>query len=117
MAKPEKVNRQVGPVAPLPHDGPIMSFQDAASYLRLTKAAVTKLGDGRPDGSDGALGEGLRRWVVRLSPHRRYIRRQPFMEFLHAWANGAVTESEETTPEPVRKGRKSRRGKSKKRRR
>jgi hypothetical protein len=67
---------------PLPPDGPLLSFADVAAYLRLTPAAVRKLVDGRADGSDGELGELLRRWLVRLSPHRRYISRTPFFAWL-----------------------------------
>jgi hypothetical protein len=66
----------------LPPDAPLLSLRDVASYLRLSLAAVRKLLDGRADGSDGELGEALRQFCVRLSPHRRYIRRDLFMQWL-----------------------------------
>ncbi len=66
----------------LPTDALLLSLRDVAAYLRLSLAAVRKLLDGRPDSSDGELGEVLRQLCVRLSPHRRYIRRDPFMKWL-----------------------------------
>lgn len=69
--------------SPLPADGPLLSLADTAAYLRVSEGAVKKLLDGRPDSDDGALGEALRRCVVRLSSHRRYIARGPFL----AWLN------------------------------
>ena len=70
--------------SPLPSDGPLLSLDDVAAYLRTTPAAVRKLLDGRPDSDDGALGAALRRFVVRLSVHRRHIARQPFLAWLNA---------------------------------
>ena len=70
------------PPLPLPSDGPLLSFSDVAAYLRLTTGAIRRLVDGRPDGSDGELGDLLRTWLVRLSPHRRYIRRGPFLAWI-----------------------------------
>jgi hypothetical protein len=66
----------------LPADAPLLSLRDVAAYLRLSLAAVRKLLDGRADGSDGEMGDVLRRCCVRLSPHRRYIRRDLFMTWL-----------------------------------
>ena len=73
----------------LPADAPLLDLADVAAYLRLTVAAVRKLLDGRPDASDGRLGEMLRGWVVKLSPHRRYVRRAPFMKWLRELAGEA----------------------------
>ena len=70
-----------GPGA-LPHDGPLLSFADVAAYLRLTPIAVRTLVNGRADGGDGEIGDLLRSWLVVLSPHRRYIRRAPFLAWL-----------------------------------
>ncbi len=75
---------------PLPHDGPLMSFADVAAYLRTTPAAVRKLVDGRADGSDGELGDLLRSWLVRLSPHRRFIRRDAFLSWLREKSSDSV---------------------------
>lgn len=82
-------NTKRATLSPLPPDGPLMSFADVAAYLRTTPAAVRKLVDGRADGSDGELGELLRSWLVRLSPHRRFIRRDAFL----AWLRGKSSDS------------------------
>lgn len=75
--------RQAKPVGPIPLDAPLLSLGDVGAYLRISPGAVRRLVDGRPDGSDGELGDLLRSWLVRLSPHRRYIRREPFLAWLH----------------------------------
>lgn len=80
--KTETEKPQKACALPLPADAPLLSFADVAAYLRLTTAAVRRLVDGRPDGSDGELGELLREWLVRLSPRRRYIRREPFLAWI-----------------------------------
>jgi len=67
---------------PLPHDAPLLSFKDVAAYLRTTPQAVRRLIDGRTDGTEDEIGTILRQWVVRLSPHRRYIRRDQFLTWL-----------------------------------
>ena len=67
---------------PLPPDAPLLSLDDVGLYLRLSTAAVRKLIDGRAEGDD-QLGELLRSWLVKLSPHRRYIKRQPFLKWLN----------------------------------
>jgi hypothetical protein len=79
-------NAETGRSIPLPVDGPLMSIEEAGTYLRLSAASVRKLIDGRADQKDDTLGALLRGWVVRLSPHRRYIRRRAFM----AWLNGVA---------------------------
>lgn len=79
--KPAEDRRRSRP-APPPPDSPLLSFADAAAYLRITPAAVRTLVNGRADGSDGELGDLLRSWLVTLSPHRRYIRREPFLAWL-----------------------------------
>ncbi len=78
----------------LPSDAPLLDVADVAAYLRLTVAAVRKLLDGRPDASDGNLGERLRGWMVRLSPHRRYIKRGPFMAWLRELASETEADGE-----------------------
>ena len=70
----------------LPADAPLLSLADAAAYLRRTPGAVRKLLDGRADSDDGEVGQVLRRWVVRLSPHRTYIAREPFLAWLRTKA-------------------------------
>lgn len=70
----------------LPPDAPLLTFAEAGAYLRLSTASVRKLVDGRSDTKNDELGAVLRSWVVRLSPHRRYIRRQEFL----AWLRGVV---------------------------
>lgn len=75
--------REARAVSALPPDAPLLSFADVGAYLRLTPAAVRTLVNGRVDGSDGELGDLLRSWLVTLSPHRRYIRRDPFLGWLH----------------------------------
>ena len=81
--KPPKKRTAAGP---LPADGPLLSFEDAASYLRMTPAAFRTIIHGRTDGYDDDLGQLLRAWVVKLSTHRRFIRRKPFMKWLHVFA-------------------------------
>lgn len=81
--------RQTRQVSPVPPDAPLLSLADVGAYLRLTPGAVRRLVDGRPDGSDGDLGDLLRSWLVRLSPHRRYIRREPFLAWLRAKSEDA----------------------------
>jgi hypothetical protein len=71
-----------GRIAPLPVGAPLMGLPDAAGYLRLSMPALRKLIEGRPDGSDGDLGDRLRSWLVALSPRRRYIKARPFMSWL-----------------------------------
>jgi hypothetical protein len=69
---------------PLPQDAPLLAFSDVAAYLRKTTAAVRRMVDGRMgETTPDEIGTLLRQWVVRLSPHRRYIRRQPFLEWLN----------------------------------
>lgn len=75
-----------GETTPLPADAPLLSIEDAATYLRCSATAVRKLLDGRADSDDGELGAVLRRCVVRLSAHRRFISRKPFVEWLAAQA-------------------------------
>ena len=72
---------------PLPPDAPLMTLAEAGAYIRLSAASVRKMIDGRADSKDDVLGEKLRGWVVRLSPHRRYIRREPFFEWLYRMAS------------------------------
>lgn len=67
---------------PLPGDAPLLSLDDAAAYLRVTPAALRKTIEGRADGSDGELGDRLRKWLVVLTPRRRYIRRAPLLAWL-----------------------------------
>lgn len=67
---------------PQPPDSFLLTFEEAGAYLRLSAASVRKLVDGRADTKDDDLGERIRGWVVRLSPHRRYIRRDPFLRWL-----------------------------------
>lgn len=74
---------------PIPDDAPLLTFAEAGAYLRLSAAAVRKLVDGRADSKNDELGERLRTWVVRLSPHRRYIRREDFIGWLTGLAKGA----------------------------
>lgn len=76
---------------PLPADAPLITFAEAGAYLRLSAASVRKLVDGRRDAKDDRLGTILRSWVVRLSPHRRYIRRGEFMNWLHGTAGDGET--------------------------
>jgi hypothetical protein len=69
---------------PLPGDAPLLTFAEAGAYLRLTAESIRKLVDGRADAKDDELGSRLRAWVVRLSPHRRYILREPFFRWLQS---------------------------------
>ncbi len=76
---------------PLPQDAPLLSFDDAASYLRVTPAAVRRMVDGRMGSTTpDEIGARLRGWVVRLSPHRRYIRKKPFLDWLSSSGTTAV---------------------------
>jgi len=68
---------------PLPLDAPLLSFEDVAAYLRVTPVAVRRMIDGRMGSTTpDEIGAQLRKWVVRLSPHRRFIRRKPFLDWL-----------------------------------
>lgn len=79
-----------GAPPPLPSDAPLLAPGDVASYLRLSRAAVARLLDGRADSSDGELGEVLRRFTIRLSPRRRYVLREPFMAWLQEKTQGTM---------------------------
>jgi len=81
---------------PLPADGPLLSLEDVAAYLRKTPAAVRKIIEGRPDCDDGELGEALRHFVVKLSARRRYIAREPFL----AWIKSKIGPSEAVSADP-----------------
>ena len=83
--KPMKPKTGKGAI-PMPPDAPLMNLGEAGAYLRLSAASVRKLIDGRAEARDDSLGKLLRGWVVRLSPHRRYIRREPFFEWLRKLA-------------------------------
>ena len=74
---------------PIPEDAPLLTLAEAGAYLRLSAASVRKLVDGRADSKNDELGTRLRAWVVRLSPHRRYIRRDLFMGWLSGLTKGA----------------------------
>lgn len=82
LAEPGEAHNRSGGPGPLPLDAPLLALEDVARYLRITPAAVRRLVDGRADGSDGELGDRLRGWLVKLSPRRRYIRREPFLTWL-----------------------------------
>lgn len=74
-------SRAIQAAPPLPPDAPLLSIEDVAQYLRTTATAVRKMLDGRPDGED-RIGELLRSWTVKLSPRRRFVRRDPFLRWL-----------------------------------
>ena len=78
---------------PLPPEVPLLTFAEAGSYLRLSAASVRKLVDGRPDTKDDRLGTLLRGWVVRLSPHRRYIRGKVFLSWLKNIAEEEISDA------------------------
>ncbi len=78
---------------PLPGDAPLLTFAEAGAYLRLSATSVRKLIDGRPDSKDDQLGARLRSWMVRLSPHRRYILREPFLLWLSSLSEGIQAEA------------------------
>jgi len=64
--------------AALPADAPLLSIADAAAYLRVTPRALRKLIDEERSG----LADSLRSCVVRLSPRRRYLKREEFLGVL-----------------------------------
>jgi hypothetical protein len=80
--KADQPARREGACIPNPEDAFLLTFEEAGAYLRLSAASVRKLVDGRADTKDDELGKSLRGWVVRLSPHRRYIRRDKFLKWL-----------------------------------
>ena len=82
MNENEKPAKKRSKVGELPEDAPYLSFEDAARYLRMTPAAFRTVIHGRSDGYDQKLGDRLREWLVTLSSHRRFIKRQPFMKWL-----------------------------------
>lgn len=71
----------------LPIDAPLLSIEDAATYLRISATAVRKLLDGRADSDDGELGVALRRFLVKISARRRYIAKAPFLLWLQTFVN------------------------------
>ena len=71
----------------LPADAVLLSLHEVAGHLRRSPNAVRVMIHGRADGSDGALGEFLRSILVELSPRRRYVLREPFMEWLKKLAD------------------------------
>lgn len=81
----------------MPADGPLLSIEDVAAYLRKTPAAVRKIIEGRPDSDDGELGEVLRRFLVKLSARRRYVAREPFL----AWIQSKIGPGTTASPEPA----------------
>jgi len=83
---PANPHLPTGAAIPLPLDGPLLTFEEAGAYLRLTAASIRKLVDGRADSKDDELGARLRGWTVRLSPHRRYILREPFLVWLASFS-------------------------------
>lgn len=91
--RPETRTLKLSRGIPLPHDAPLMTLGEAGAYLRLSTASIRKLIDGRADAKDDALGERLRGWVVRLSPHRRYIQREPFMTWLREISDPGLSEA------------------------
>lgn len=78
---------------PLPSDAPLLTFEEAGTYLRLTAASIRKLVDGRADSKNDELGARLRTWTVRLSPHRRYILREPFVAWLNDLSAGTQAQA------------------------
>lgn len=69
------------PVPPLPQDALYLSLDDVGGYLRRSRAAVRKLLDERPAGEDDEIGTKLRGWMVKMTDRRRYILREPFMDW------------------------------------
>lgn len=65
------------PVPPLPQDAQLLSLEDVGGYLRRSRPAVRRMLENQKD-EVGAL---LRQWVVTMTDHRRYILRQPFMDW------------------------------------
>ena len=88
-----KRKRDHSKLPPLPPDAPLLSIEDAAAYLRTTPAAVRKMLDGRPEGGD-QLAQIVRTCMVKLSPRRRYIRREPFLRALGVENNGVSGDQE-----------------------
>jgi len=78
---------------PLPGDATLLTFAEAGAYLRLSVASIRKLVDGRADAKDDELGARLRAWTVRLSPHRRYILREPFFHWLSSLSVGGQAQA------------------------
>lgn len=78
---------------PLPDDAPLLTFAEVGQYLRMSRAAVRQAIDLKSDDED-ELGAFLRTIVVRLSPHRRYVKRREFMEWLRQHAGGGETNGE-----------------------
>lgn len=66
-----------------PDDGPLISIEEAARYVRMSTAAFCKLLGGRMDGDDGELGRVARECLVTLSPRRRLIAREKFLGWLN----------------------------------
>lgn len=95
-ARGARLERTLAVALPLPADAPLLGVADVAAYLRMTPAAVRKLLDGRADVSDGELGAKLRDLEVRISPHRRYIEREPFLAWLRTKATVRVRDAERT---------------------
>jgi hypothetical protein len=77
---PVEVVRRGAPVPPLPEGATLLSLDDVGGYLRRSRAAVRQMLKGGP-AEDDEVGQKLRGWVVRVSDHRCYILREPFMDW------------------------------------
>lgn len=88
MTMPMKPRRERNAV-PLPPDAPLISFEEAAAYLRLSPVALRKIVDGRAEAKNDEFGTLVRGWVVRISPRRRYIHRNRFLGWLNDKADEA----------------------------
>lgn len=76
------------PIPPLPADALLLSLDDVGGYLRRSRAAVKKMLDSRPGAkNEDEVGVLLRQWVVRMTDHRRYILREPFID----WYRSLIT--------------------------
>lgn len=76
---PTEVVRRGLDVPPLPADAALLSIDDVGGYLRRSREAVRKLLDARRETDE--IGKLLRGWVVQMTDHRRYILREPFMDW------------------------------------
>lgn len=81
MEKVERRGFKANAIAPLPADGPVLSFpHDLCGYLRMTASALQKV----VDAGDNELGEFLRKNLRAITPKKRYVSRAALLDWLRA---------------------------------
>jgi hypothetical protein len=77
-AAPQSAECAEAKLRPAPSDAPLLSLPEAAAYLRMIPVALRALLEDKTD----ELSQQLHTWLVSLSERRRYIQREPFLNWL-----------------------------------